>query len=311
MSFPPGQSRLPLSGSPRVRALLRWATMPGLAAILLMCIWVQQRTYKTADGFEEYHARCREVIDALPTQVGHWMGREVALPQPALDLLDPNALRNIRFTDFSPRGLAGPDRRVSFMVVQCKLARDMQGHYPPRCYPAQGGHMLSGEPRNWVLRDELGEMSVPGMEYQFLEPDRARDLPAGLLAPEGYTLGRRRVVLNFLIVPGVGIVRDMKGVDDAAEDYKQRHRGAAQVQVVFDPSWALPDRAQRDAIAVELLSAALPALRVLADLPDQPSPLAQDAADRMNEAESGMTPGESPMMMEVAEAQTAPIDPVP
>ena len=60
----------------------------------------------------------------------------------------------------------------------------------------------------------------------------------------------------------------MKGVNDAAEDYQQRHRGAAQVQVVFEPSWALPDRAERDAIAVELLSSILPALRVLADLPD-------------------------------------------
>ncbi len=107
------------------------------------------------------------------------------------------------------------------------------------------------------------------MEYQFLEPDRGgRDLPAGLLATEGYSLGRRRVVVSFLIVPGEGIVRDMKGVNDAAEDYQQRHRGAAQVQVVFDPSWALPDRAERDAITLELLNALLPTLRVLAERPE-------------------------------------------
>jgi hypothetical protein len=258
----------------RLRDFLRWATMPGIAALLLLSVRAQQARYEAADAFEDYHARCREVIAQLPTQVGHWMGREVALPQPALDLLDPNALRNIRFTDFGPEGLTGPDRRVSVMLVQCKLARDMQGHYPPRCYPAQGARLLSSEPRNWVLRDAQGELAVPGMEYQFLEPDRGeRDLPAGLSATEGYTLGRRRVVLNFLIVPGVGVVRDMKGVNDAAEDYQQRHRGAAQVQVVFEPSWALPDRAERDAIAIELLSSILPALRVLADLPDDATAL--------------------------------------
>jgi hypothetical protein len=256
----------------RPREVLRWATMPGMAGLLLLGVWAHQSSYENPGVFDEYHARCRSAIEQLPTQVGHWMGREVPLPQPALDLLDPNAQRNIRFTDFSPMGLTGPDRRISVMIVQCKLARDMQGHYPPRCYPAQGARLLSDEPRNWTLRDAYGEMAISGVEYQFLEPDRGgRDLPAGLLAAEGYTLGRRRVVLNFLIVPGVGVVRDMKGVNDAAEDYQQRHRGAAQVQVVFDPSWSLPDRTERDDIAVELLSSALPALRVLADLP-QPSP---------------------------------------
>ena len=265
----PAQSRLAPRRPTRLRQLLRWAVIPGLAATLLLGVRVQHSFYEAADAYDDYHARCRQAISQVPTQVGHWMGREVALPQPALDLLDPNALRNIRFTDFSPEGLTGPDRRVSVMLVQCKLARDMQGHYPPRCYPAQGARLLDSEPRNWVIRDPAGEMVIPGMEYQFLEPDRgARDLPAGLSATESYSLGRRRVVLNFLIVPGVGVVRDMKGVNDAAEDYQQRHRGAAQVQVVFDPSWALPDRAERDAIAVELLSSILPALRVLVALPE-------------------------------------------
>ncbi len=260
-------SSLPLPAQrSRGRDVLRWATMPGISLLLLLGVWAHQSNYASADAYEEYHERSRGAVMSLPTQVGHWMGREVPLPQPALDLLDPNALRNIRFTDYSPAGLEGPDQRVSLMIVQCKLARDMQGHYPPRCYPAQGARMLSAEPRNWTVRDERGALTIPGMEYHFLEPDRGgRDLPAGLLATEGYTLGRRRVVLSFLIVPGEGFVRDMKGVNEAAEDYQQRHRGAAQVQVVFDPSWALPDRGQRDAIAVELLSSALPALRVLAD----------------------------------------------
>lgn len=283
---------------PRVRGALRWALMPGIAALLLLGVRTHQGDYEEVHAFGDYHERCRNAIEALPTQVGHWMGREVPLPQPALDLLDPNALRNIRFTDYSPQGLRGPDRRVSLMIVQCKLARDMQGHYPPRCYPAQGARLLGAEPRNWVVRDANGEMTIQGMEYQFLEPDRSsgRDLPSGLLASEGYTLGRRRVVLSFLIVPGRGVFRDMEQLNDAAEDYQQRHRGAAQVQVVFDPSWALPDRVERDAIAIELLSAALPVLRVIADeqpaVTRSPAARAEPMADVVQSAVEDVAPFE-------------------
>ena len=252
----------------RVHDALRWAVMPGSAALMLFALWIHQGSYEPLEGYDGYHARCREAVAAMPLEVGGWIGREAAVPQPALDLLNPNALRHIRFTDYSTQSLLeGPERRVSLLIVQCRLARDMQGHYPPRSYPAQGARLLAAEARTWRVSDSDGEMTIPGMEYQFLEPDGSgtRDLPAGLLATEGYTLGRRRVVLSFLIVPGRGPVADMKALNDAAEDYRQRHRGAAQVQVVFDPSWALPDRTARDVIAAELLGAALPTLRVLVD----------------------------------------------
>jgi hypothetical protein len=39
---------------------------------------------------------------------------------------------------------------------------------------------------------------------------------------------------HVLIVPGTGIVRDMTGINKAAEDYQARYFGAAQVQVVMD-----------------------------------------------------------------------------
>ena len=240
--------------------------MPGAAALMLVALWIHQGQFEPLEEYNAYHERCREAVWRLPLAVEGWVGQEAPLPQPALNLLKPNALRNICFSDFGTLRLADAERRVSLMIVQSRLARDMQGHYPPRCYVAQGDRLLSAESRTWLARDDAGEMQIPGVEYQFLEPDSgARDLPAGLLAAEGYTLGRRRVVLSFLIVPGSGPVPDMKALEDAAEDYRQRHRGAAQVQVVFDPSWALPDRVERDAIATELLGAALSSLRVLVD----------------------------------------------
>jgi len=54
------------------------------------------------------------------------------------------------------------------------------------------------------------------------------------------------VVYNFLIVPGRGIVRDMKGVEQAAEDYQQRYYGAAQFQVVFHGQASAEPRSRQD-----------------------------------------------------------------
>ena len=257
---------------PRVGGWLRWALMPGVALAMIAGVWLNQSGYEQPGAYEAYHARCRAAVAAVPDQVGQWVGREVPLPQPALDLLSPNALRNVRFTDNSPAALLGPERRVSVMLVQCKLAKDMLGHYPPRCYPAHGATLLRAEPRRWTLADDAGPLQVSGTEYEFAEPDPSgAALPvfgpeAGLDSGRAGRAGRRRVVMSFLIVPGVGIAGDMQGVSRAAEDYRERHHGAAQVQVVFDPSAGLPDRAAREAIFRELLRPALPAIRTLMDL---------------------------------------------
>ena len=263
--------------------------MPAIALALVVGVGLHQSAYESPAAYDQYHARCRAAVEAVPTRVGQWMGRDVPLPQPALDLLDPNALRNIRFTDYSPAALSGPDRRVSVMIVQCKLAKDMLGHYPPRCYPAHGATLLRAEPRQWALADDAGTVAVSGTEYEFVEPAYGS---YGVKGVEGDAVvvygggdgdagvGRRRIVMSFLIVPGVGIVQDMDGVSRAAEDYRERHRGAAQVQVVFDPTALLPDRREREAIFAELLRPALPAIRTLMDAPPPTpdEPTSQDPA---------------------------------
>jgi hypothetical protein len=82
---------------------------------------------------------------------------------------------------------------------------------------------------------------IPGYEYQFTE------------VFQGQTA--RTTVYNFLIVPGRGIVRDMKGVEQAAEDYQQRYYGAAQFQVVFHGQASAGERSreERDEIFATLM----------------------------------------------------------
>jgi len=91
-------------------------------------------------------------------------------------------------------------------------------------------------PRDW----NVGGKTICGYEYQFTE------------VWQGQT--SRTTVYNFLIVPGRGIVRDMKGIEEAAEDYQQRYYGAAQFWVVFQ-GLASADRSreERDAIFSALL----------------------------------------------------------
>jgi hypothetical protein len=101
-------------------------------------------------------------------------------------------------------------------------------------------------PRNW----KIDGTTIPGYEYQFTQ----------LL--QGQTT--RTTVYNFLIVPGQGIVRDMKGVAQAAEDYQQRYYGAAQFQVVFH-GLAATDRSQqeRDEIFATLMGPNLSLIQTL------------------------------------------------
>jgi hypothetical protein len=101
-------------------------------------------------------------------------------------------------------------------------------------------------PRDWIV----GGMTIKGFEYQFTE------------VWQGQT--NHTTVYNFLIVPGKGIVRDMKGVEQAAEDYQQRFYGAAQFQVVFH-GLASADRSrdERDEIFASLIG---PNLKVIETL---------------------------------------------
>jgi hypothetical protein len=126
----------------------------------------------------------------------------------------------------------------------------MVGHYPPICYRSQGmtPEPQYSRPRDWTIEGT----KIPGFEYHFSEVSQ------GLTS---YT-----TVYNFFVIPGKGIARDMKGVEEAAEDYQQRYFGAAQFQVVFH-GLASTDisRDERDEIFASLIG---PNLKVIETLKD-------------------------------------------
>ena len=191
----------------------------------LMCLgvlagmWTEAKGRVQAADAEPYHKVAGQAVNGLPYELGGWVGRDEEIPSAAVKVLRPNA--SVSRTYIDPLRI---DRTAGFLSVQCKDARDMLGHYPPVCYPAHGMTPISEEKREW----QVGDLKIVGTEYLF----------AGNNGVSKYT----KAVYNFMVVPGVGVVPDMKDVERAAEDYQQRYFGAAQFQVTLNAEMPRFDR---------------------------------------------------------------------
>jgi hypothetical protein len=217
----------------RLRQLAFTLTAPLLSVGLLAGIFAEQQTHLKPQDVEPYHDRAKTAVEQVPYFIGTWTGQDDEIPVAAQKLLRPNAILSRTFVDSSSKY-----RPASLLIVQCRDSRDMVGHYPPICYRAHGLSIdeKSCGPRDWAVNGK----TIPGYEYHFVEVLAGRST--------------RTTVYNFLIVPGRGIVRDMKGVEQAAEDYQQRYYGAAQFQVVFRSEGAAErSRDERDEIFATLM----------------------------------------------------------
>lgn len=184
---------------------------PLLALVLLLALGVTTASRPGPAEAEPYHARVHEVAGTLPYRIGEWVGMDQDLPREARELLRPNVLLSRRF-EHQETG-----EWVTFMLVHCKDARDLDGHYPPICYPAHGWDQESAEP----IRTELGGLEITGTEYRF-----SYHQPLGT---------SRMVVSNFMIMPDGRILPDMRGVRRAGGDYARRFYGAGQIQLITSP----------------------------------------------------------------------------
>lgn len=160
-----------------------------------------------ADG---YHARVRAAIDAAPMHFDSWMGTDVPVPTGAVKMLHPNALVSRQFQNLQT------GEQFTFVLVQVHDARDVLGHFPPVCYPAEGWTMKTTSAVDW----KTTTLAVMGIEYSFGR-DQA-ETPSEI------------VVDNFLLLPDGKTCRDMDGVENAAQNRRRKLFGACEVQFVFD-----------------------------------------------------------------------------
>jgi hypothetical protein len=233
---------------------------PLMSVALLAGMASERRTYVTPGDVEPYHARAKAAIESIPYVIGYWTGKDDDnVPAAAQTLLRPNHILSRMYVDKQTDAWGPRDRAARLLIVQCRDSRDMLGHYPPRCYPSHGMTKVLDQERSWTV----GDLTITGKEYHF-----TRDL-------QGQT--HRTTVYNFFVVPAKSrddgraaavadaIKRDMDAVRDAAEDYQQRHYGAAQFQVVFHglSSADLP-KGERDEIFATLIEPCLPVIKALA-----------------------------------------------
>ncbi len=185
-------------------------------------------SHKSVDA-EPYHLHVREAAVAVPYQFASWLGVDVPVPQGAINLLKPNVVISRRFEEL------GTGRRVSVLLVQCKDARDILGHFPPICYPGQGWTLISSTPRDW----KIDGAPIHGTSYVF--------------NPGTSGMGQRVVIDNFMLLPDGSTAPDMDAVEIAAQDARRKYFGAAQVQLVYDPSLSQQDREEMLGTFVKML----------------------------------------------------------
>ncbi len=202
---------------------------PLIALLVLAGMAVEAYMYRPMPSdTKPYHAYIKEADtpEWMPKDIkieglGTWVGHDSEISPAAYKLLRPNVhvQRAFRFEpDGEPdSGYAGPARgeQVSFLLVQSKDTRDINGHYPPICYPGQG--YVIDKKRSGEVRYEIDGEVFHCTRYYFVG---SRNFQRANL-----------VVDNFIVSLG-GIYPNMEEVEYRTGDYLTRFYGAAQVQVV-------------------------------------------------------------------------------
>jgi hypothetical protein len=197
-------------------------------------------TSRKPPNTDRYQQRIREAGERLSTQIGPWVGADAQVPARALALLKPNFMISRRYINIE-NGLS-----AGVSLVHCSGAHYMAGHFPGRCYPAQGWKTRSARPRDW----KVGDLLITGTEYEFFMDD----------ADHASTM----VVANCLLLPGGRIVRDMEGMRQSVAGVGGQASGAGQIQVYF--TGAFPP-ARRDETIITLIDGHRPVIdAILADL---------------------------------------------
>ena len=207
-----------------------------LAATLLLAALVARRaSYPAPLESGPYLAEVRAEVADLPETFGAWRGEDAPVPTAAITLLRPNAALSRRYVN--------PEDGTAFQlwVVHCGDARDMAGHYPPVCYPNSGW----SQDRSQTVQLQPGS-DLPGMEYTFSQMIAGRN--------------RQLVVANLILLPDGRAATTLEELRALESDYRNRYRGAAQLQFVFDAS--VGERERKHAIE-DVLAEAQPLLTLL------------------------------------------------
>jgi hypothetical protein len=215
----------------------KWQFWALIATLLLLgAIATERLRWPDHEDVAPYHTAVRREVQAFPTQVGDWQGQQQSIPQGARSLLRPNVTfsRIYRNTENA--------RAFTMLFIQCRDARDMLGHFPPACYPAQGWSVSDTQHASWRTAGQ----TIKGTIYH--------------LEKALYDRLSTQTVVNVILLPNGQFAHTMDEVQRVAADRQYRHYGAAQIQFVFGRQWSTRERRR---IVQRFLGAAEPAIDVI------------------------------------------------
>jgi len=168
-------------------------------------------------------------LDDVPLRHRGWVAELAPYPAEAQEILHTRALRAWRFTEL------GTGRAALLGIVYCGDVRDMNGHYPPVCYPSQGWRRATEAETDVPV--ELEGRSFSARLWRF-----------EMIAPDGST--RRISVVAFFIYPEGAPTSDVASIGERAGRRADSQLGVAQMQLVMD-GW--PDAREVERLASDLL----------------------------------------------------------
>ncbi len=161
----------------------------------------------------------RMSLEQVPFMTGRWVGTDCPLPAAATEILMPTAVLSRRFVEL------GTGRHATLGVIHCGDVRDMNGHYPPSCYPSSGWHAREGGHDSVAL--ELNGERFRATLYRFSSVDGTGAL-------------REVSVIGFFVLPDAAISSDIEQLRSRVAKLEISRLGVGQIQVVMD-GWPAAD----------------------------------------------------------------------
>lgn len=218
------------------KSKLTWL-VPTLTVVILAVLKVHGAFEAKPQDAEPYHQRVREIFTTFPYTVGNWVGVEAGLDAGTIALLRPNVAISRTYKNVTTGTFA------QYMLIHCKNAISMVGHYPDVCYPNQGWEQRKVE----AVDFEIDGTIIPTTEYLFVF--------------NGKTLNSNSIlVYDLMILPSGEIVRDSTGLNATAKSYRRHFYGVAQLQIVFNADVSPVERHQA---VTEFLRASRPLMDVI------------------------------------------------
>jgi hypothetical protein len=184
----------------------------------------QLKAFSRSPDVERYQDRIRIQAETIPARIGSWVGEDVPVPVQALEVLRPNVLISRRYVNVEKNWSA------SILFVHCFDAQHMVGHYPARCYPAEGWQLQRSTEQDW----SVGDLQLTGTEYEFTMSNAL-----------GSVQNNQDIIVdNCLFRPDGKILRDMESMSNTLLGAYGQNTGSGQLQVIFDAAMPQDQRAK-------------------------------------------------------------------